>query len=187
MRSTIIALVATILFGGVAQAPQSSPLEEKSYQTAHGVPLLTPEQMVRDIRMPTFRERREYLARAHETATNIRNKRRAALYSACTNSKDKRYVTVTAYTSRPEETDSSPFITANGTYVRWGIVASNNLPFGTIVCFRDLFKDQFFIVTDRMHRRFDGYVDVWFSNLEAAEKFGKQKKARVWILEGHSI
>ena len=40
-------------------------------------------------------------------------------------------VIVTAYSSTPEETDSSPRLTAAGTWVREGIVANNFLPFGT--------------------------------------------------------
>src|SRR3990167_1248447 len=43
----------------------------------------------------------------------------------------ERYVTITAYSSTPEETDSTPFITASGTHVRDGVVAANFLPLGT--------------------------------------------------------
>lgn len=38
---------------------------------------------------------------------------------------------ITAYASVPDETDSTPFITADGSHVADGIVASNILPFGT--------------------------------------------------------
>src|SRR4030042_3654518 len=38
---------------------------------------------------------------------------------------------VTAYSSTPEETDDTPFITASGNYVRPGVIAANFLPFGT--------------------------------------------------------
>src|SRR5882724_9437368 len=50
-------------------------------------------------------------------------------------------VWVTAYTSVPEETDDTPFITAMGTKTRDGIVATNMLPFGTKVKIPALFGD----------------------------------------------
>ncbi|MBD3252034.1 hypothetical protein GF380_06350, partial [Candidatus Uhrbacteria bacterium] len=58
------------------------------------------------------------------------------------------YVPMTAYTSRPEETDDTPFITADGSHVRDGIVAANFLPFGTKVRIPSLFGDQIFEVHD---------------------------------------
>ena len=38
---------------------------------------------------------------------------------------------VTAYSSTPEETDDTPFVTASGTSVRDGVIATNFLEFGT--------------------------------------------------------
>jgi len=40
-------------------------------------------------------------------------------------------VVITAYSSTVDQTDDTPFITANGSFVRDGIVANNMLPFGT--------------------------------------------------------
>ena len=42
------------------------------------------------------------------------------------------YVTVTSYSSTPDQTDDSPFVTANGTWVHDGTLAANFLPFGTL-------------------------------------------------------
>ena len=79
--------------------------------------------------------------------------------------------TVYAYTSREKETDSTPFITANGTKVREGGVANNCLPFGTKV--EILFKT--YEVNDRMNSRYGCNVfDVWHSDLVEARKWGKK-------------
>ncbi len=82
-------------------------------------------------------------------------------------------VLVTAYSSRPQETDADPFITASGKRVRPGIVANNALPFGTIIRFPQLFGNQTFIVQDRMniHKR-DNHIDIWFPSTEEALQFG---------------
>ena len=81
-------------------------------------------------------------------------------------------VWVTAYSSTPEETDSTPFITAKGTEVRDGIIAANFLPFGTRVIIPKLFPDKIFIVEDRMHSRKKNFVDIWMPTKEAAQEFG---------------
>jgi 3D (Asp-Asp-Asp) domain-containing protein len=79
-------------------------------------------------------------------------------------------VWVTAYSSTPEETDDTPFITAWNTPVRDGIVATNLLPFGSKIRIPELFGDKIFTVEDRMHRRKTDFVDVWMgSKLEALE------------------
>ncbi len=85
-------------------------------------------------------------------------------------------ITVTGYSSTPDQTDDTPFITASGKIVRPGIVAANFLPFGTKVRFPQLFPDQIFIVEDRMHKRFqDKRVDIWFPDRTTAEEFGIKK------------
>ena len=82
-------------------------------------------------------------------------------------------ITATAYSSTPDETDDSPFITASGTWVYDGVIASNFLPFGTKVRFPELFRDKVFTVDDKMHKRFtDTRVDIWFPDKESAKKFG---------------
>ena len=86
---------------------------------------------------------------------------------------ETRKITVTAYSSTPDQTDDSPFITASGTWVYDGIIASNFLPFGTKVRFPELFRDKIFTVDDKMHNRFtDTRVDIWFPDRESAKEFG---------------
>jgi 3D (Asp-Asp-Asp) domain-containing protein len=84
-------------------------------------------------------------------------------------------VPMTAYTSRPEETDDTPFITADGSHVRDGIVACNFLPFGTKVRIPKLFGDKVFEVHDRMNKRFPYKMDFWMEELGDARQFGLRR------------
>ena len=93
----------------------------------------------------------------------------------------KRIVTVSAYSSTPDQTDSSPFITAAGTHVHDGIVATNILPFGTKIRIPALYGNKIFTVEDRMNTRFQNNVDVWFTNRQAAKTFGI-KRAEIEIV-----
>jgi 3D (Asp-Asp-Asp) domain-containing protein len=81
-------------------------------------------------------------------------------------------VSITAYSSTPDQTDDSPFITARGTYVRDGIVAANFLPFGTKIKIPELFGDKIFVVEDRMNSRYWHKVDLWFPERHDALEFG---------------
>ncbi len=90
-------------------------------------------------------------------------------------------VFVTAYSSRVEETDSTPFITASGSTVRSGVVAANWLPFETKIRIPELFGEKVFTVEDRMHRRNAEKMDIWFPTTEEALRFGTQV-TRVEIL-----
>lgn len=83
-------------------------------------------------------------------------------------------IAVTGYSSTPDQTDSTPFITASGKHVREGIVAANFLPFGAKIRMPEIFGDKIFTVEDRMNRRYFHRVDVWFASREAALKFGKK-------------
>lgn len=84
----------------------------------------------------------------------------------------KLVVRASAYASSPYQTDSTPCITAAGTRVRPGTVATNFLPLGTIL---DI-NGKKFIVEDRMNPRFDGYyLDLWFPSTSEALEFGRQK------------
>lgn len=83
-----------------------------------------------------------------------------------------RTVKVTAYSSTPDQTDDTPFTTAQGTPVRDGVLATNMLPFGTKVKIPALFGDKVFTVEDRMHPRKKGFVDVWMPTTENALRFG---------------
>ncbi|MEK7649740.1 MAG: hypothetical protein AAB367_02160 [Patescibacteria group bacterium] len=90
---------------------------------------------------------------------------------------------VSAYTSRPEETDSTPFETASGKRVQWGIVASNKFPLGTKLRFPKLFGEQEFVVEDCMNERYKQRVDIWMPELKPARKFGLKKGVEVEVVE----
>ena len=90
-------------------------------------------------------------------------------------------VFVTGYSSTPDQTDDTPFITAYNTEVRDGIVAANFLPAGTEIRIPELFGDKTFVVEDRMHERFSDRIDIWFADRETAKNFGV-KTATVQIL-----
>lgn len=81
-------------------------------------------------------------------------------------------VTVTAYSSTPDQTDDTPFHTANGMNVKDGIVAANFLPLGTKLRIPEAFGEKIFTVFDRMHERFDQRIDIWMPTREAAQEFG---------------
>lgn len=81
-------------------------------------------------------------------------------------------VPFSAYTSRPEETDDTPFITADGSHVADGIIAANFLKFGTKVRIPALFGDKIFEVHDRMNKRYPYKIDIWMENYSDAIKFG---------------
>lgn len=91
-------------------------------------------------------------------------------------------VVVTAYSSTPEQTDDTPFITASGTKVREGIVAANFVPMGTKIKLPDLYGDKIFVVEDRMHPRKHYMVDIWFASYTEAKAFGA-KLTYVEVLE----
>ncbi len=81
-------------------------------------------------------------------------------------------VLVTAYSSTPDQTDSTPFITASNTTVRKGVVAANFLRFGTRVKIPTHFDNQIFVVEDRMNERFDERLDIWMESRAEAKAWG---------------
>lgn len=81
-------------------------------------------------------------------------------------------VPTTAYNSEEAQTDSTPFITASGTHVRWGVVAANFLPIGTRIKIPDYFGDQIFVVEDRMNARYNKRVDIWMEEKTDAFEWG---------------
>lgn len=83
-------------------------------------------------------------------------------------------VRASAYSSTPDQTDASPFITAKGTRVRDGIIAANFLPFNTLVKIPDLYGDKVFVVEDRMNARYTNTIDIWFPDRQSALNFGRQ-------------
>ncbi|MFH0819453.1 MAG: hypothetical protein V1892_00295 [bacterium] len=81
-------------------------------------------------------------------------------------------VVVTAYSSTPDQTDSTPFITASGSQVRDGVIAANFLRFGTKVRFPNKFGAKIFVVEDRMNPRHPNRVDIWMTERQLAKEFG---------------
>ena len=81
---------------------------------------------------------------------------------------------ITAYTSTPDQTDDSPFISANGAHVYDGMIAANWLPFGTKIKIPAIYGDKVFTVEDRMNERYGfGRMDIWMdAPRQVAIKFG---------------
>ncbi len=92
-------------------------------------------------------------------------------------------VDATAYTSRPQETDASPFITADGSVVRDGIIATNVLPFGTRVRIPSIYGDKIFEVHDRMNARYSYRIDVWMDDVQEMREFGIKRGIEIEIVE----
>ena len=92
-------------------------------------------------------------------------------------------VIITAYSSTPEETDDTPFITAANTTVRDGVIANNLFPFGTKIRIPELYGDKIFTVEDRMSSKKGVYhFDIWFPSKQEAKNFGA-KLIQIEVLE----
>lgn len=95
---------------------------------------------------------------------------------------------LTAYTSRHSETDSDPFISADGNHVYDGLVAcSREYPFGTKV----VINGRTYRCGDRMAQKNDHArnlsltkprFDIWMDNLSDAKQFGRRELAVTVIL-----
>ncbi len=87
-------------------------------------------------------------------------------------------VTITAYNAVPEQTDSTPCITADGTDIcknkNIKVVAANWLPFGTQVRIPEYFGDTIFEVRDRMNPRYGDRLDVLMESIPEAKQFGRR-------------
>lgn len=79
---------------------------------------------------------------------------------------------VSAYSSTPDQTDDTPFITASGTHVRDGIIAANFLPIGAKVRFPNIYGEKIFVVEDRMNSRYYYRADIWMPTRGDALQFG---------------
>lgn len=92
-------------------------------------------------------------------------------------------VVVTAYSSTPDQTDDTPFITASGKHVAEDIVANNMLPFGTKIKIPALYGDKIFTIGDRMNKKKSDYhIDLWMPTRTMALNFGV-KTADIQVLE----
>lgn len=90
-------------------------------------------------------------------------------------------VRATGYSSTPDQTDDTPFITASGTNVRDGIIAANfhlggrRVPFGTLIRIPEVYGEKIFIVEDRMNARYTNNIDIWFPERTLAKEFGSKR------------
>lgn len=89
----------------------------------------------------------------------------------------RRKVSVSKYNALPEQTDSTPFITANGDDLRnpklGRTAAMNGVKFGTKVFIPDL--DITVTINDRMNARYDSsYMDIYELTKAEALKFGRK-------------
>jgi len=148
-----------------------SSLSMPSYINLRGQTRLDARQVIEaDLdraRILVYNENENILSALHQNTL-----RSASGPSLMTGEITKMNVFVTGYSSTYWQTDSTPFITAAGTSVRDGIVATNLLAFGTKIKIPELYGNRIFVVEDRMHRRNSQHVDVWFSSYSQAKNFG---------------
>ena len=91
-------------------------------------------------------------------------------------------VWATAYTSSREECDDTPFITASGKRVFWGVIAADpKFPFGTKIYIP--YFQKTFIVLDRGGAIKGNRIDIWMPDKKSAIEFGK-RKLEIYILGG---
>ncbi len=114
------------------------------------------------------------------------NLNKIAIASKSQNYKTKK-VWVTAYSSSPDETDDTPFITASGKFAQDGFAATNMLPFGTKIKIPELYGDKIFIIEDRMHERKQNVVDIWMPSKEKAILFGSHYTDIIIINEENNL
>jgi 3D (Asp-Asp-Asp) domain-containing protein len=86
---------------------------------------------------------------------------------------EKLTVTAVAYSPTVDQNDATPCITASGTVVRRGVVATNFLPIGT----RLKIGEDVFTVEDRMNAKYNGkkIIDIWHPTTKEAIAFGAKK------------
>jgi 3D (Asp-Asp-Asp) domain-containing protein len=93
------------------------------------------------------------------------------------------HVSVSGYTSRFCETDSTPFITAANTLTRPGVVALSRdllkrytpgapFDFGDVIHLAGIGD---FVVEDAMAGRWQRRADIWFERVDEAKSFGRHK------------
>lgn len=86
---------------------------------------------------------------------------------------EKFTVTAVAYSPTVDQNDASPCITASGSVVHKGVVATNFLPIGT----RLKIGNDFYTVEDRMNAKYNGVkiIDIWHPTTKEALAFGAKK------------
>ena len=80
---------------------------------------------------------------------------------------------ITAYNPVPEQTDSTPCISASGMNIcetSKNIAATNELPFGTLL----VINGKVWEVQDRTNERYTNRIDLLMYNYQEAKNWGKQ-------------
>lgn len=92
-------------------------------------------------------------------------------------------VSVTAYASTPQQTDSTPWETANGDHVGpAGAAVSRDL--AGLMDQRVLLVDVGVVtVNDLMNRRHARALDLWVGSTKAARAFGAKTTTAIWMEE----
>jgi 3D (Asp-Asp-Asp) domain-containing protein len=94
---------------------------------------------------------------------------------------------LTSYRSIPAQTDSTPFITADGSHVTpYGCALSRDLlvRWGGPVDYGDIVYVEGFgfrVVNDCMNARHKNRIDLWVRSYETERAIGVQKK-KVWLI-----
>lgn len=94
----------------------------------------------------------------------------------------KVFAVISGYSSTEDQTDSTPFLTASGSWVKDGVIATNFLPFGTKIKIPAIYGDKIFVVEDRMHPKHYYNIDIWFPDRWEALNFGI-KRTYIEIIE----
>lgn len=162
IRKAVLALVATSF--GVAQL---------------GVPLVKAGSLMPrpglDLKLSVHAETGAIVVNKGKIVpTTIEGKRPATLKTI--------YMDSTAYTSTVEECDSDPFVTADGSDVADGIVATNVLPFGTKIRLPTVFGDRIFEVHDRMNARYTYRVDIWMDDYKTMINYGLKRNIPIEVV-----
>lgn len=98
-------------------------------------------------------------------------------------------MTVTSYRSVPEQTDSTPFITATGEHVTpHGAALSRDLleRWGGPVSYGDYIYIEGIgikVVNDTMHPRHKNHVDIWVATYEEEKAIGWQKNKKIYLIK----
>jgi len=89
-------------------------------------------------------------------------------------------VTVTAYSSTPDQTDGTPFLAACGP-VRDGILAVSDDLWRILKCGDSVYLEGYgrYVVWDRMHSRWRRRVDVWVPSRSSAYRHGVREAVLV--------
>ena len=157
----IVVISVSLLVSFVAQSPSSDGVE-LSLKSFYGLPVQATE-----VNSKALIQKLNILSDSVEEMTIIHSSSKSLSVIK---------VSASAYSSDPDQTDDTPFITASGSTVRDGIVATNFLPFGTKIKIPKVFGDKVFTVEDRMNARYNEkqYIDIWFDNTLSAIHFGRK-------------